>query len=166
MPVLTLGVWEIPYTAHVPVPTKSGKPRKTKTTSVAISITTGDVAEILEEEYHILETFFEVYHDKICDLLVEAIWGDMDNVLNGRRPNADLFAPACSEIETLMKRFITTREIEYNAFLAGNKSIPTQAALHGVNHRLAHPYSSKNPRRPSFLDSGLMVSSYHAEVEQ
>src|SRR5580700_11043058 len=71
------------------------------------------------------------------------------------------------KIESMFKDFIATREAERSginaaAGLLGFNSyrVPTMAALRGVNHRLAHPYARSNPRRPSFLDTGLYSSSF------
>jgi hypothetical protein len=160
--VLNLGVIDIPYAYEQEKLTKKGKPYKKKR-KVVLSITTGEVARYLEDEYHIMEVFAEIYMDRIVGALVDAVTGDLDNVLNGRQPNPEVFAPAAAEIETWFKRFLSTREIE-TAGVTGeaggaNHGIPTQAALDGVNHRLAHPYANTNPRRPSFIDTGLYQSS-------
>lgn len=161
MTTLNIGVLDIPYAYEQEALTKTGKPRKRKR-KVTLSITTGEVAQYLEDEYHVMEVFFEVYREKIIESLTEAIMGDLDNVLNGRPPNPDLFAPATAEIETWFKLFLSTREVEQQG-IAGT---PTLAAKEGVNHRLAHPYSKSNERRPSFIDTGLYQSSVKVWVEQ
>jgi hypothetical protein len=161
--ILNIGVIDLPYAydqeVEAPI-SKKGKARK-KTKKVQLSITTGEVAEYIENEYHVMETFYEVYQEKIIESLSEAILGDLDNTLNGRPPNPDLFAPAAAEIELWFKRFLSTREIE----TVGVAGVPTQAALDGVNHRLKHPYSSSNARRPSFIDTGLYQSSVKVWIE-
>lgn len=159
--VLNIGVLDVPYAYEQVLLTKKGKPRK-RGKKVVLSITTGEVAEYIENEYHVMETFYEVHHEKILDLIVEALLGDLDNVLNGRAPNPDLYAPAGAEIETMFKRFLSTREAEG----AGIAGVPTQAALDGISHRLAHPYAGANPRRPSFIDTGLYQSSVKVWVDQ
>lgn len=161
MTTLNIGVIDIPYAYEQEVLTKTGKPRK-KGKKVQLSITTGEVAEYLENEYHIMESFWELYHEKITDRLIEDITGDLDKVLNGRAPSPDLFAGAAAEIETWFKRFLSTQEVEH----VGIKGVPTQAALDGVSHRFAHPYASSNPRRPSFIDTGLYQSSIKVWIEQ
>jgi hypothetical protein len=47
----------------------------------------------------------------------------------------------------------------------GLRGVPTKAALKGINHRLRHPYRKSNPRRPSFVDTGLYVASFRAWME-
>jgi hypothetical protein len=166
MTTLNIGVLDIPYTYEQQTLTKKGKPRKNGK-KVMLSITTGEVAHYLEEEYHLMESFFEVHKEKIVDALTEAVLGDLDNVLNGRLPNRDVFVAAAEEIETWYKHFLSTREAETIGISGGpNRPVPTKAALAGVNHRLAHPYADGNPRRPSFIDTGLYESSVKVWVER
>jgi len=163
---LNIGVIDVPYAYEQEHLTKKGKPFK-KRRKVTLSITTGEVAEYLEDHYAVMETFFEAYRDRIEESLVEAVLGDLDNVLNNRPANPEIFAPACSEIEAWFKHYLSSREAEYQASLKGpTLAVPTQAALAGVNHRLAHPYAGSNPRRPSFIDTGLYQASVKVWIEQ
>lgn len=160
MTTLNIGVIDIPYAYEQEILTKKGKPRK-KGKKVQLSITTGEVAQYIEAEYHVMEVFYEIYQERIIDSLTEAVLGDLDNILNGKPPNADLFAVAASEIEGWFKRFLSSREVES----VGIPGVQTQAAKDGVNHRFAHPYAKGNPERPSFIDTGLYQSSVKVWIE-
>ena len=124
--------------------------------------TTGDVAEILEDKYRIMGNFFDAHQGDIVSALEESIGDSLDNLLMGAPPGGNATAAAAADIETLFHRFISTGEMETGEFVEG---VPTQAALKGVNHRLAHPYAKGNPRRPSFRDTGLYEASFKAWID-
>ena len=152
---LHLGVTEIPYANN---PQLSAKQRKK---SKASTQTTGDVAEILEAEYHIMQIFFNLHDKGIAKDLESSLEGALENLLTGAPLGGNAFAEAESEIEQRFKNFLTNREME----TLGYPGVPTQAALAGINHRLKHPYKKSNPRRPSFVDTGLYESSFKAWVD-
>lgn len=156
---LHLGVIDQPYNESKPPQkirqAKKGKANKPIRKSDAATKTTGDVAEILEEKYGILDTFAEVKLPKIAQALEESIAGELETLMMGGRPAGNPFASAESSITTLMKSFISSGEAEH----VGITGTPTQAALNGVNHRLKHPYAKANPRRPSFMDTTLYWQS-------
>lgn len=166
MTTLNLGVLDIPYTYEQQQLTKTGKPRK-KSKKVMLSITTGEVAQYLEDEYHLMESFAEANMDRIVEALTEAVLGDLDNVLNGRLPNRDVFVAAAEEIETWYKRFLSEGGPAALGLNGGpGRPVPTQAAAAGVSHRKAHPYAKDNPPRESFIDTGLYESSVKVWVEK
>lgn len=154
--VLHMGVIDIPY-AEAP----KKHQRHKSATPVSGTQTTGDVAEILEAEYHIMQIFFEVHHAQIEEVLLESIGDEATNVGMGKAPGSNAFAYAEGRIAEMFRDFITTREIEK----LGYPGVPTKAAIDGVNHRLAHPDAKGNPRRPSFVDTGLYVASFRAWME-
>jgi hypothetical protein len=140
MPVLHLGVIDVPYTEG--------------------GITTGEVAQILEDEYHVIEIFFEQKKDQIERILTASVESALQAVLMGS-PTRDPFGNAGQDIETLFREFLLTSEMEG----LGYPGVPTAAALKGVNHRFAHPYAKANPRRPSFIDTGTYENSFKAWVD-
>lgn len=157
---LHLGVIDQPYN-EFKQPEKIRKAKKGKANkplpskSDAATKTTGDVAEILEEKYGILDKFVEVKLPKIAQALEESIAGELETLMMGGRPAGNPFANAESAITTMMKSFISSGEAEH----VGIQGTPTQAALNGVNHRLAHPYAKGNERRPSFMDTTMYWQS-------
>lgn len=159
---LNLGVIDVPYSDReqsekVPQ-AKKGKANKPKRPSSAATKTTGDVAEILEEKYGILDTFAFARMPDIAKALEASIAGELETLMMGGRPSGNPLAGAESAISTMMKQFVSSQQIEQ----MGIDGVPTQAAKDGVNHRLKHPYAKGNPSRPSFMDTHLMVNSYIA----
>jgi hypothetical protein len=164
---LNLGVVDMPYSAesykeHKIKFAKRGKSNKPvrEPSNDAASITTGDVAKILEEKYGILDTFKFARLPDIAKMLEESMAKELENMMMGQTPT-NPFQGAEAKITQMMKDFLSTQAVES----MGIEGVPTQAALDGVNHRLKHPYAHGNPRRPSFIDTSLMQQSYKAWVE-
>ena len=124
--------------------------------------TTGAVAQILESRYHILEIFAEEHIGDLADDLADSYAGAIDTMIQTGLPPPDPAASAMSRITERMHDWITDGEMEK----LGYPGVPTQAALDGVNHRLAHPHAKDNPRRVSFRDSGLYEVSLVAFFEE
>ena len=150
---LHLGVLEQPYRA---VP---NKPRRGAGARIS-ALTTGDVAVFLEQKYGIMQRFIDAHERDIEAAIEKSIENSLESLLTGRvRINA--YAGATQKIETLFRDFIATKEVE-GLNIPG---VPTAAAMRGVNHRLAHPFRKSNPRRPSFVDTGLYLASFRCWTE-
>lgn len=121
--------------------------------------TTGDVAEILEAKYGVMETFAEIHGQEIADDLAAAAAGALGDLLKGA-PVSHPFAEAENKIAKRFRDCLNSRELDGK--IAG---VPTAASLAGVNHRLKRPYRKSNPVRPSFIDTGLYQASMAAKVE-
>jgi hypothetical protein len=130
--------------------------------------TTFDVAERLEERYHVMELFFEeVGIDLIAKALEHSVEGAIQNVLMGSPASDEPLSPskqgplseAMSEVETAFKHFLSLQFLDGVA-----RGVPTQAALKGVNHRMKHPYAPR-PSRPSFIDTGLYETNFKAWID-
>lgn len=167
---LHLGVVDIPYAVQVPEGARRVVHRVTKGGAVSTHTaaptggeTTGDVAQILEERYHVMELFYEeVGADKIAEALAHSARGALESLMMGAPPeNISLTAEAEGEIEGAFKLFLDQRELDHVG-----PGVPTAAALKGVNHRLKHPYAKDNPERPSFIDTGTYQTSFKAWVEK
>lgn len=120
---------------------------------------TGDVAEILEAKYGVMEAFWRVHGQQGADALADSAAGALESLMMGHR--ADPFAHGCQVIQDMFKDFISSGEAEQ----VGIPGTPTKAALKGVSHRRKHPYRSSNPRRVSFRDTGLYVGDFRAWVD-
>jgi hypothetical protein len=164
MTVLHFGVAEMPYATLVPkssyrvaVRTKrGGKPQKISAAPSG-GQTTGDVAEILESRYHVMEVFWELHQDGIIAAFEKTMIGAIENLGMGAPAGNNALAEAESDIETQFKKFISNKEMD-----GIQPGVPTKASLKGVNHRLAHPYAKGNPVRASFRDTGLYEQSFKA----
>lgn len=122
-------------------------------------LSTGDVAGFLESKYGIMQAFFRVHGDKVADALVNSMAGALESMFMGQA--VDPYLGGTQEIQQMFRDFISSKEAER----VGIPGTPTKAAIRGVNHRLRHPYSRRNPRRPSFRDTGLYMNSFRAWVD-
>ncbi len=166
---ISLGVWDVPYATRVGPEqrrvftrtTKGGKPARGSAAPSGAQ-TTGDVAEILEDKYHVMEVFAEeVGNEKLARAVEHSIEGAIVDLVLGKDP--DLVSPmatAMGEIETAFRLFLDQEEM--NGVAPG---VPTKASLRGVNHRLKHPFAKGNPARPSFIDTGTYQSHFRAEIK-
>lgn len=139
---LHLGVIETPYTA-----------RKS-------SLTTVDVAKILEAKYHIYQNFFDSQRDGIVGDITASLQDAADDVLRGAPPRADPFASAGDDIRKRFDDFITLQQIE----ALGIPGVPTKAALKGASARKKKA-RKRGARRPSFFDTGTYLGAFRAWAE-
>lgn len=125
----------------------------------ASPLTTADVAQFLETKYGLMQRFFDVKSARIAHAGEWSIVASIDAMFHGRY--IDPFGQMTQSIQTMFNDFISSREAE----VVGIPGTPTKAALRGVNHRLKHPYAKSNPRRASFIDTGLYLASFRAWVD-
>lgn len=160
MAILRLGVLDIPYTAASTGGSADKDVKKfVEQGGGSKGVTTGDVAEFLEEKYHVMETFADRNEDEIADEWAEHLADAMADVAAGAPlSSVDPGLVLGSEVGTMFREFIDSRAMD------GADGVPTDAARRGVNHRLKHPYAKDNPERPSFRDTGLYEASFVAQV--
>lgn len=123
-------------------------------------ITTGEVAEILEAEYGIMQFFWNRYGPQIVGSYEESLERHLEAVAAGLPTPPDPLAATLQKAESLFRDMIDRRELDGQV-----PGVATEAARKGVNHRLKHPYAKGNPERPSFRDTGLYQSSFRAWIE-
>ena len=149
---LVFGVVDAPY---------QGAPRGKRAKRTASNVTTGDVAEILEDKYQIMERFFDLHGAEIAQALERSVQGGIENLLTGEASlGIDVFGEAMSEIETMFRHMLDTRELDGKV-----PGVPTAAAERGVSHRRAHPYALRDPR-PSFIDTGEFQAAFRAWMSE
>jgi hypothetical protein len=163
MTTLHLGVIDIPYAEPPPAPKRAPKKprrgRKARSRKYS-NITTGDVAEILEAKYHVMEHFFELHENEVLSVLEESLEGSLESLLMGAPASINPFGTGTAKIEDAFKKMLDTKELDG----LGYPGIPTQAALMGVSHRFKQPYR-RRPPRPSFIDTGEYQASFKAWVD-
>jgi hypothetical protein len=140
--ILHLGVLDVGYTEG------------NKTT------TTGDVAEILEDNYHVMRSFVEIHEDEIADDLAKAMAGVLESKMSGWTPDFKL-PGAMSSIENRFRSFLSAGEMQ--KLLPATQ--PIKAAEAGISHRKKHPYAKKNKARVAFVDTGLYRQSFRSWVD-
>ena len=72
--------------------------------------TTGDVAELLEEKYGVMQTFFDLHQSDIVKALENGIAGAIENTLAGKESKADVFLGAYGNIENQFHNYIDFQE--------------------------------------------------------
>jgi len=149
--LINLGVTEMPYSYGNLGKSKSGKERAS---------TTGDVAAILEDKYHIMAFFWNNHQDEIIEKLSEGIQGAFETLLMGGPVTySSALAAGASEVELLFQKMLDSKEMDYK-----QPGIPTQASLLGISHRFKKKKSKNKKRkltiRPSFIDTGLYENSF------
>jgi hypothetical protein len=161
---LNLGIVDVPY-ANPKKPKKKGKKGKGKKAQKppkeegsSVTKTTAEVAEILEAKYGVMDTFAFARLPDIAAKLEDSIAGQLETMMMGGHASGNPFASAESAIETMFKDFLFKQQVEN----FGIEGVPTKAAKAGINHRLAHPYAKANPRRPSFIDTGMYMAHFKA----
>lgn len=160
---LSLGYVDVPYAEPTESPRAQAarvrKNRRAKPKREAGQVTTGDVGEMLEAKYGLVQAFWD-HHGKRCvEELTRAVVGQTENLLMGAPVSNDPFGEATSFIEDEFKQFLSSAEIERY----GIEGVPTQAALEGYNPRLK---KKRGKRRPSFVATGLLRGAFAAEVER
>ncbi len=123
--------------------------------------TTGDVAEILEDNYHVMRTFVELHESEIADALADSLTHQINAISRGQSVSGDpnvSYKSAMRKIEKGFRHFLDMNEIA-SVLPASQQS---HAALKGVNHRKKHPYAKANKARPHFIDTGLYQASFRA----
>jgi hypothetical protein len=123
------------------------------------AVTTGDVAEILEAKYGVIGAYYRVHEKDVAKSLENSLKGAIESMMLGA-PIRDPWSGGMAEIDSGFRDFISSMEAEK----VGIPGTPTKAALKGVNHRLKRPYASRNPRRPSFRDTGLYMRSFRSWI--
>lgn len=154
---LHLGVLDLPYV-------QAPSPRQKNPT--AGTVTTGDVAEWLEGDYKIMETFMVQHGQEVADDLAQSVQGAMENMMMGLSVQNDVFASGTSKIEDRFKKFILTGEMDR----LGIPGVPTQAAKDRASGKRRSARMKKrrrggNTKPVSFYDTGLYESSFKAWID-
>lgn len=146
------GVTDLPYSHGDLGKSSTGRQRAS---------TTGDVAEILEGKYGVMEFFWNNHKNEIIDALSDSLSGALETALMGG-PVKDLrhgMQAGASEVERLFQVMIDSKEMDHKI-----DGVPTQASLDGVSHRFKKKRHLNKARqrtiRPSFYDTGLYQSSF------
>lgn len=142
---LTLGVVDTPYAA----------PGKSTTT-------TGDVAQILEDKYHVMQIFAIENEAKIASLITEAALKEIARVASGKGRSDKPFFGATQKIDEAFRDFLDSGQME--AIMPITQ--PIAAAQMGVNHRKKAGYNKGREARPAFIDTGLYQQSFTSWVHK
>lgn len=160
--ILHLGVIDLPYVEPAPAPKKvrAGKRRPSKRVAKKSAIaTTGDVAEILESKYHVMELFWQLHQADVAKDFELSMSGAFESLVMGGPVTLDVHGSATLKLEDRFKQMLSNKELDS----LGYPGIPTAAAEAGVSHRFKRAYK-KRAARPSFVDTGLYSASFKSWV--
>ena len=129
-----------------------------KSQGYPINITTGGVAQLLEDEYGVMDGFVFLHQPEIAEDLAESVASALENMMAGAPPGLDPMGDAMGDIEKRFRQYLDNEEIVYT----GATGVPTKAALSGKSKRFKR---SRGPRRPSFIDTGLYEASFKAWID-
>ena len=120
--------------------------------------TTGDVAQFLENDYHVMRTYLELNEKEIGERLASAMSGAIESLAQGKPAHFDSAGPM-TRIEEECRDYLDRGDWKK----ASGQVI--QAAEAGVSQRKKHPYAKKNKKRTAFIDTGLYQASFRAWLE-
>lgn len=159
---LHLGVVDIPYGASAAPASNRNRPGQRPPTPPG-RVSTGDVAEILEARYGVMEKFTELHGQEIANALAGAMQDQLEAfMMGGPVPGVGaMLLPegTLGEIEQSFRKMLDNRELDGRI-----PGVPTGAALRGVSHRMQNPYA-KRGARPSFIDTGQYQATFRAWVD-
>lgn len=118
--------------------------------------TTYEVASELEHRYRLFTHFFNMHQNEISEEIgSEIAYSLINKIEHGADSNEDL---NLEQTKLIFNKFLENRELDGKV-----PGVPTMAARLGVNSRLKKKRG--NPR-PSFIDGGLLKSTFHAWVQK
>lgn len=165
MTALVFGVLDLPY-ADAASYRKAGE-RKPQSMPQG-SMTTGDVAEILEKKYGVYQAFFDLKELEIVEALATAYGQTAEALMTGGPADVDPGDVAGTSIQEMFKEVLTNKELDGKI-----PGVPTLAAEEGVSHRFKDVYNRKGKKgkrkrgsRPSFVDTGLYEGATRVTVEK
>jgi hypothetical protein len=116
---------------------------------------TGEVAEILEGKFHVMQTFVDMKMDQIVGFIENGIVGALESQLLGAPAGHDTYGSAMSEVEELFHTYIDKEEhgIQTKAKLAPKAGARRKRQYRQVASKI------------TFVDSGLYRNNFKAWIE-
>jgi hypothetical protein len=122
------------------------------------SATTGDVAQILEDKYHIMRVFYELKEEKIAGIVTDALVGSLKTLAQ----KGSVKGINVTKIDRMFRHFLEADEM--------SKVLPARlqsiAAKSGAALRFEDAMNRKGKKgaRPAFIDTGLYSASFRAWI--
>lgn len=124
--------------------------------------TTGEVAEILEDEYDVMGVFMEIHGGEVMAEVGKSMTAYLNSIFQGNPAKAER-GLALSKIEEQFKDYLSADEWQ------SHTGRVIQAAQTGKSARFKKGYKTDkegNPvTRPAFIDTGLYSASFRAWLE-
>lgn len=116
--------------------------------------TTHGVALELEDNYHVMRTFYRKHREVIMADAVQTLAEQFGNMIRYGTDVPDTVL--LTDVKPAFNNFLNNKEMD------GMPGVPTLASLEGVNSRMKDKKGM--PGRPSFIDGGLYVANFQAWV--
>ncbi len=136
--------------------------------------TTGEVAEILEKRYHVMETFYDVNQEKIKKWITESMQKIIEAKFQGAPVDRNPFLMVTQKIQNEFKTFLLSRQMEHlfgqltqaeaEYFLTKTGGF-TGRGSKGYSKRFQKP-GAKRKSRPAFIDTGLYMASFRSWINK
>ncbi len=118
--------------------------------------TTHEVAQDLEQRYRLFTHFFNMHQNEIIEEVgTEILYSIVNQIEHSIDSNVDM---NLEQTKLTFHKFLENQELDGKVY-----GVPTKASILGVNSRLK---KKKGPPRPSFIDGGLLQTSFQAWVEK
>ena len=140
------------------------------------SKTTGEVAEHLENKYHIMRAFFELYETQIGDILADQVAGAIESIAQGAPPprlGKDVFTQLGGrslagrsfggKIEDKFRMFLDAGEMQ--RLLPPKYQVSEKTLKTSSRRKQKQKQNKDKPSRPAFVDTGLYQASFRAWVD-
>jgi hypothetical protein len=115
---------------------------------------TGDVAQILEDKFGVMQKFADQNIEPICEFIADGVAGALESVLAGAPEGFDVFGSAMSNIEDRFQEYIDNEE----------HGIPTKAKQTPKAGARKKRQFRRVTHKTTFVDSGLYRNSFKAWV--
>lgn len=141
--------------------------------------TTGEVARILEDKYHIMRIFSEENWALIEAAVTDALEGEMETARTKNR-KLSLSNLYTQKIDQRFREFLSNREIEpifpfeiqaakegisHRFKDARNRNVSLRAILKGQAQSYKKVLAMKRASRPAFIDTGLYQQSFISWID-
>ena len=118
-------------------------------------VTVGDVAQILEDKFHVMQIFADQNEDKIALFIEDGVAGALESVLSGAPERFDVFGSAMENIKGRFHEYIDGSEhgIKLKKMDAPKAGSRKKRQYRKVTHTLA------------FYDTGRYEGNFKAWIE-
>lgn len=120
--------------------------------------TTGDVAQYLEDRYHIMRSFVELNEHFIARQLVDQVAGAIESIAQGNRLPQLNWKPSMAKVEERFRDFIAAGELQ--AMLPASQQVSEDTLKTSSRTKTQ---KIQKPRQ-AFVDTGLFVASFRCWV--
>lgn len=120
--------------------------------------TTGDVAQFLEDRYHVMRTFLELKEDQIARVLVDQVAGAIESIAQGNRLPRPDWKPSMGKIDRMFRDFLDAGELQH--LLPKSQKVSEETLRTSSRKKVM----KQDEARQAFIDTGHYQASFRAWV--